>query len=71
MIYTSANTSINSEKLPRIFSKISDIWEEYSAVLDYGCGKYTDHIKGHCMQHNKCYLPVDPYNQSGMTNINI
>ena len=40
--YTSAATSINSAKLPAVFKKLP---EKPVALLDYGCGKYTDHIR--------------------------
>lgn len=38
--YTSANTSINSTKLPRIYSLVHV--NENETVIDYGCGKYFD-----------------------------
>ena len=38
--YTSANTSINSKKLPRIYSLIHV--NENETVIDYGCGKFFD-----------------------------
>ena len=46
--YTSAATSINSVKLPAIYSKLSDsayLWA--SSYLDFGCGRYTRHIADH------------------------
>mgnify|MGYP007104060689 CR=1 FL=1 len=56
--FTSSATSINSTKLPAVYRKVS-----FSAplVLDYGCGRYTDHILNHLT--GKIYLPYDPYNQ--------
>ena len=68
--YTSANTSINQNKLSSAFTKI----KPYGAVLDYGCGKYTDHIKEYVMSDKGdkfktfCYFPYDKYNQSEFTN---
>lgn len=46
--FSSANTSINSSKLPAVYNKVN-----FSAVatcfglgvFDYGCGKYTSHIE--------------------------
>lgn len=42
--YTSANTSINSTKLPAVYNKID--WEKAiltnRTVLDYGCGKFNN-----------------------------
>ena len=53
--FSSANTSINSTKLPAIYNKIDwkkvrNNWYEthdemsWPFVLDYGCGRYTEHI---------------------------
>ena len=58
--YTSANTSINSEKLPAVYRKAK---LTARIVMDYGCGRYTDHIKEYVNAQNKVYLPYDPYNQ--------
>jgi len=65
--YTSANTSINQKKLPAVFSKapLSSMF-----VMDYGCGRYTDHIREAVESHGAIYLPFDPYNQSSETNQN-
>lgn len=46
--YTSAATSINSTKLPAIYGKLTDsayLWA--SSYLDFGCGRYTQHIADH------------------------
>ena len=40
--FTSATTSINSTKLPAVYGKLPF---KPVALLDYGCGKYTDHIR--------------------------
>lgn len=62
--FTSANTSINSTKLPKVYTKV----QLTGAVLDYGCGKYIGHIK-HFLYENDAYLlPYDPYNQSNEVN---
>lgn len=58
--HTSAATSINATKLPRIYSAVTFTPREI--VLDYGCGKYTDHIRAALPKGVK-YLPYDPYNQ--------
>ena len=58
--YTSSATSINSTKLPAVYRKAS---LSASLVMDYGCGKYTDHIRSHVNGLHKTYLPFDPYNQ--------
>lgn len=50
--YLSAQTSINSTKLPAVYNRIKwNTIKEYEfnglapRVLDYGCGKYTAHIE--------------------------
>ena len=58
--FTSANTSINSTKLPKVYQKIPI----EGAILDYGCGKYIDHIKRFLWENEAYLLPYDPYNQS-------
>lgn len=62
--YTSANTSINSSKLPAL-TKLVD-WNKYSgkAVLDYGGGKY-DNLKAYLKEVFNVNLYVyDKYNRS-------
>lgn len=62
--FTSANTSVNSTKLPKVYRKV----QLTRAVLDYGCGKYVDHIRHHLYENDGWLLPYDPYNQSTETN---
>ena len=62
-IFTSAATSINSAKLPAVFKKLP---EKPLALLDYGCGKYTDHIRA--ALPGVAYIPYDKYNQSPTVN---
>lgn len=58
--FTSRNTSINSTKLPTVFRKVKQF---NPIIFDYGCGRYTDHIRKHLL--GKCvYLPYDPYNKT-------
>ena len=60
---TSAKTSINSKKLPKLFSL--GIIEEASTILDYGCGKYTEHIAEFCESElGSTYYGFDPFNQT-------
>jgi len=59
--YTSAATSINSAKLPHIFAAVG--MPRGAVILDYGCGKYTDHILQHVNAQGAAYYPYDPYNQ--------
>lgn len=63
--FTSAATSINKDRLPAIYSKVT--FNSFSRVLDYGCGKYTDHIKAATPAN---YFPYDPYNQPDSVNAN-
>ena len=58
--YTSKATSINREKLPAVYGKTSF---GSRMIMDYGCGKYTEHIRKHVNAQGKTYLPYDPYNQ--------
>lgn len=63
--YTSKNTSVNSAKLPAVYRKV-----KLSApfVIDYGCGKYTEHISEEMKKQGVFYLPYDPYNQTERVN---
>ena len=66
--FTSAGTSINSRRLPAVYGKAT-----FSApvVLDYGCGKYVDHIREHLRtKYGAVLLPFDPFNQPRDTNAN-
>lgn len=68
---TSANTSINSSKLPAIYNKID--WfrfkmemkrngVEVPTILDFGCGKYTAHIRDTVFSYGCNWAGYDPYN---------
>lgn len=62
---TSANTSINRTKLPTAFNML----KPWGAVLDYGCGKYIDHIKAFCEENGaREYFPFDPFNRTIVEN---
>ena len=58
--FTSSATSINRSKLPAVYSKAT---LTAPMLLDYGCGKYIDHIREHVLSLHKTYLPYDPFNQ--------
>lgn len=59
--YTSKATSINKEKLPAVYRKAAI---SAPVVFDYGCGKYTDHIREYLdTQCGAVLLPYDPFNQ--------
>ena len=72
--YTSANTSVNSKRLPAIYKKID--WNKLKVVkcgdlvvLDIGAGKYTQHIKEYIESKGGEYIPYDPYNLSAEDNL--
>lgn len=58
--YTSACTSINKARLPCVYNKVA--FPEGKSVLDYGCGRYIDHIKKKVEEQGCEYHPYDPYN---------
>ncbi len=65
--YTSAGTSVNSRRLPAVYRKFPARFG--GILLDYGCGKYIDHIRNVVEVAAKMsYLPYDPYNQPDDTN---
>lgn len=64
---SSASTSINKNKLPAIFGKLSETIRD-CALLDYGCGKYTELQREWAAARNIDYLPYDPYNQPEYVN---
>lgn len=61
---TSAATSINSSRLPAVYNRFQ--FTPGTVVLDYGCGRYTDHIRQ--ALPGVVYLPYDPYNQPEAAN---
>lgn len=65
--FTSANTSINRDKLPAVFGKLKDVHDV--SILDFGCGKYPEVAKKWCDERNIRYFPYDKFNQSEETNI--
>ena len=70
---TSKNTSINVKKLPDVYKKIdwdalmSQWYKEHNGlnplgiVLDYGCGRYTQHIQDFVNSKGFYYIGYDPY----------
>lgn len=57
--YTSKNTSVNSKRVPALFSKFCF---KGKSVLDYGCGKYPEIIKEYVESFSGKYFGYDPYN---------
>lgn len=72
-VITSKNTSINSSKLPAVYNKIN--WDALmiewrvqnggenpiGIILDYGCGRYTQHIQDFVNSKGFYYIGYDPY----------
>lgn len=56
--YTSADTSINSKKIPAIYNLVSSKIKPTDQVIDYGCGKYFDNYN---LPEN--FVGYDPYNR--------
>lgn len=58
--YTSAATSINSTKLPAIYTRVSDAAYQWAdKLLDYGCGRYITHLIKYTAKHSA--IPEDRY----------
>ena len=59
--HTSKITSINKENLPRTYTHIN--WEKFrgETVLDYGCGRYTEHIRKLMWLYDIDWYGYDPY----------
>ena len=70
--FNSAMTSINSKKIPAVYHKIN--WKRLHdnshiiRVLDFGSGRYINHIKQFVNQNWGIYYPYDPYWMSEIQN---
>jgi hypothetical protein len=69
---TSKNTSINSKKLPAIYNRLDwdalrERWAKITKfdrtpiVLDFGCGRYTDHIEQFLTTKGFIFRGYDPF----------
>lgn len=69
---TSKNTSINSKKLPAIYNRLDwdalrERWAKITKfdrtpiVLDFGCGRYTDHIEQFLATKGFIFRGYDPF----------
>ena len=69
---TSKNTSVNSKKLPAIYNRLNwdalrEHWSKLTKfnrtpiVLDFGCGRYTDHIEHFLATKGFIYKGYDPF----------
>lgn len=61
--HSSANTSINSKKLPAIYKKLADMME-HKRFIDVGCGKYINHLRDFATEHNAVAFFWDPFNRT-------
>lgn len=65
--YSSANTSVNTGKLPYLFSHLESLIGKAEKpdhfILDIGCGKETTHIRDKVESLGWGYIGYDPYNQ--------
>lgn len=65
--FTSSATSVNRSKLPAVYRKAT-LSRTTPFVVDYGCGKYVEHIDAMLAKQGKVLYPYDPYNQPDATN---
>lgn len=76
---TSKFTSVNSKKLPAIYNRLDysallNYWqtltkfEKTPTILDFGCGRYTDHIEYFLSTKGFIYKGYDPYWKEGKEN---
>lgn len=66
--FTSSATSVNRSKLPAVYRKAT-LSRTTPFVVDYGCGKFTDHIQSYLDGFGKNLYPYDPYNQPDAVNL--
>lgn len=72
--FTSKSTSINANKVPAVFTTLTNKAEKLgltlnkSIVLDSGCGAFPQVISNHLQQFGADYAGRDPYNQPETVN---
>ena len=77
---TSKFTSVNSKKLPAIYNRLDysallNYWqtltkfEKTPTILDFGCGRYTDHIEHFLSTKGFIYKGYDPYWKENKENL--
>lgn len=59
--YTSAGTSINAHRLPRVYRYEIP---RGAVVLDYGCGRYPAHLMDNAAARGLVWYGYDPYNRT-------
>ena len=65
---TSAGTSINSKKLPALYTKLAKLGVMTGTGIDLGCGKYITHLASFAADHECTMRFYDPYNQPEQVN---
>lgn len=61
---TSKNTSVNKDKLPKVYTILNKHNAYGTHIFDVGCGKYTRHIKNYAQSHIcEHWHGFDPYNK--------
>lgn len=63
--FTSKGTSINRDKLPRVYRFP---FPAGSVVVDYGCGRYTEHLQRSAVERGWTWYGFDPFNRSAAEN---
>ena len=67
--YSSAATSINSVKLPAIYTRVSDSAYQWAdKLLDYGCGRQVDHLIKYATERGCPWFGYDRFNRSEAEN---
>lgn len=63
---TSRNTSVNKDKLPAIYTKLTKHGAYGTHIFDVGCGKWTKHISEFAKENAICtyWHGFDPFNQT-------
>lgn len=60
-------TSINN-RIPALYKKLDNLYlcgqlatADIDAIVDYGCGRYPEHVKQWCADRDKILFQYDPY----------
>ena len=60
-------TSINN-RIPALYKKLDNLYlcgqlatADIDAIIDYGCGRYPEHVKQWCADRDKVLFQYDPY----------
>lgn len=79
-LITSKFTSVNSKKLPAVYGRLDysallNYWksltkfERTPTILDFGCGRYTDHVEHFLSTKGFIYKGHDPYWKESKENL--